>query len=89
MSYRITGSGNRVDVEIDGINGRKGDIIRAFENCRLGCEFCPAAGVGNLESFEVEDAGDGLKLHLVARKGTRIDQGEVAQCVEFTVNKRG
>ena len=87
VSYRIKGAGNRVDVEIRGINGRKTELMEAFKACEGGCCDCPAAGAGNLTSFEVVEEEDGLTLHLRAREGTHIDEMTIANCVEFTMGK--
>lgn len=88
MGYRIKGTGNEVDVEIEGLQGKQCELVEAFEACSQGCENCPAAGgAGNLTSFSIDEGADGITLHLRSKEGTRLDRSEIAQCVEFAMKR--
>ncbi len=87
--YRIQEDESGLSVELDGVGGKKAELLQTFGECKDGQCSCPTDEYKKLASMDAEQSGDVIKLRLEARAGEKFDISEIATCLHYTTQKLG
>jgi len=84
MKYTIDDNKDGIDISISGVKDDKAKLLEAFQECKEGRCSCKTEEYKKLESLEIENSEDGIKLHLKAKDGQKIDKSEIDKCLIYT-----
>ena len=88
-SYQITPTATGVTIELTGVGDRQPQLLEAFEECQAGRCSCPTTEYDKVATMDVEPAEDLLAIRLQALPDRTFDPGQIAACVDHTVDKAG
>jgi hypothetical protein len=83
-SYRIEERESVVLIEVAEVGGRQDRLIEAFGECQDGRCSCPTNEYDKLESMEVEQGEDLIRLRLQIKPGERLDPSAIEACLDYT-----
>ena len=83
--YRIGKDGSKVSIEVADAGPTSTKLLDAFVECQAGTCSCPTDEYDKVASFEVERAGDLIKVRLETKPGETIDTDQVAACFDYTI----
>jgi len=84
MKYDIEENGKDLYININGVSGKKEKLLDAFQQCQEGTCSCPTDEYKNLESLEVEENDNSIKLHLKSKNGEKFNKEEINRCLDHT-----
>jgi len=87
VKYNIDENENGLDISVDNIKDKKKELLQAFRECQEGRCSCPTEEYNKLESLDVEQTDDAIKLHIKSRKGVKIDKAEINRCLDYTAER--
>ena len=87
MKYKIDENEDGLDISVDKIKDNKKELLQAFRECQAGRCSCPTEEYNKLESLDVEQGEDVIKLHIKSRKGVKIDKAEINRCLDYTAER--
>jgi hypothetical protein len=84
MKSKITKKQNGIDIDITEIEGKKNELLQAFQECSEGRCTCPTNEYEKVEKMDIEDANNSIKLSIIVKDGDKIDTKEIEKCLEYT-----
>lgn len=84
VKSEITKQDNGLTIDVTELEGRKEELLEAFQECSEGRCTCPTQEYEKMEKLEILDAKDIIRLSLKAKKGEEIDASEIEKCLEYT-----
>ncbi len=84
MKYKIDEKENGIGISVTDVKDRKNELLEAFRECQEGRCACPTEEYKKLDSLEVEQNEEGIRLHLKSRRGEKIDKSEIEKCLNYT-----
>lgn len=87
MKYKIDENENGLDISINEIKDKKEKLLEAFQECQQGRCSCPTEEYKKLDSLEIDDSDENIKLRLKSKYGSKIDKEEINKCMEYTKNR--
>jgi hypothetical protein len=82
--YRIEEKESAVLIEMAEVGGRQDRLIEAFGECQDGRCSCPTNEYDKLQSMEVEQGEDLIRLRLQTKPGERLDTSAIEACLDYT-----
>ena len=83
--YRIDQDQGKVSIDVTDAGSTGAKLLEAFAECQAGTCSCPTDEYDKVASFEVERAGDLIKVRLETKPGETIDTDQVAACLDYTI----
>jgi hypothetical protein len=88
-TYQITPVETGVAIELTNVGDKQQDLLSAFGECQAGVCSCPTNEYEKVASMEMVPSADAIRIELRAKPGTEFDAGEIAACLDYTVEKAG
>jgi len=87
MKSKITTKENGIDIDITEVEGKKEELLEAFQECSEGRCSCPTQEYQKVETMNVLDAQGTIQLSIKSKANEVIDTKEIEKCLEYTKNK--
>lgn len=87
MKYKIEKKGNELNIEVSGAKGKQDKLLKAFQECQEGHCSCPTQEYAKLDSFDIENSEDTIRLRLKSKPGKEFDKSEISKCLDYTNKK--
>jgi len=87
METRILKNKNGIDINITELEGKKEELLEAFNECSEGRCTCPTQEYTKIETLNIVDSEDKIQLSIISRQNEVIDTKEIEKCLEHTKNK--
>lgn len=87
MKYKIDENESGIDIAINDVKDKKEKLLEAFQECQEGRCSCPTEEYIKLESLEIDDNEENIRLRLKSKDGSKIDIEELNKCMEYTENR--
>ncbi len=87
MKSKIKSSKNGIDINITEIEGKKEELLEAFQECSEGRCTCPTQEYEKIESLNIIDTEKTIQLSIKSKGNEVIDTKEIEKCLEYTKNK--
>ena len=87
MESKILINKNGIDIHITELEGKKVELLEAFNECSEGRCTCPTQEYTKIETLNIVDSEDKIKLSIISREDEVIDTQEIEKCLEHTKNK--
>ncbi len=84
MKSEISKNENGIDIELTDVEGKKEELIQAFQECSEGRCTCPTQEYEKVETLDITDTGNSIQLSIRAKEGDEIDTEEIEKCLEYT-----
>jgi hypothetical protein len=84
MEAQIKPTAHGIEIDVTDLEGKKDQLLEAFQECSEGRCTCPTNEYQKLEALEVTDSGDTIQLSLKAKPDEQIDTNEIKKCLEYT-----
>ncbi len=84
MESKITKNEKGIDIDITDVEGKKEELLEAFQECSEGHCTCPTQEYEKMETLEITDTEDSIQLSIKAKEGDEIDAKEIEKCLEYT-----
>jgi hypothetical protein len=84
MEAQIKPTDTGIEINVTDLEGKKEQLLEAFQECSEGRCTCPTQEYGKLESLEIADSDDAIQLSLKAKPDQQIDTAEIEKCLEYT-----
>ena len=85
--YKIVENKKGFKIQLEEILGQEEELMTAFQACQEGRCSCPTDEYKKLESMELDQKGDNIKINLISKEGTELDKHEIEQCLDFTTSQ--
>ena len=87
METRISTNKNRIDIHITELEGKKDELLEAFNECSEGRCTCPTQEYKKIETLNIVGSEDNIQLSIISRENEVIDTNEIEKCLEHTKKK--
>jgi hypothetical protein len=87
MKYKVEKIGNEIQIEVREAMGKQEKLLESFQECQEGRCTCPTQEYSKLESLEIDNDEDTIRLRLKSKPGEEFDKSEIDKCLEYTKNK--
>lgn len=87
MKYRVETGDNEVNIEITETKGKQEKLLTAFQECQEGRCTCPTQEYSKLDSLEIENDEDTIRLRLKSKPDVKFDESEISKCLDYTRGK--
>lgn len=87
MKYKVESNQSEINIEISETEGKQKKLLEAFKECQEGRCSCPTQEYSKLDSMEMENDEDSIRLKLRSKPGERLDETEIGKCLEYTEGK--
>lgn len=87
MIYKVETTENEINIEITEAKGKQGKLLAAFQDCQEGHCTCPTQEYSKLDSLEIENDEDTIRLKLKSKPDAKFDESEIGKCLEYTKGK--
>ena len=87
MKYKVESKGNEVNLEVTETKGKQEKLLEAFQECQEGRCTCPTQEYSKLDSLEIENDEDTIRLKLRSKPDEKFDKAEISKCLEYTKGK--
>ncbi|MGD8405437.1 MAG: hypothetical protein PVJ21_17400 [Anaerolineales bacterium] len=87
MKSRITSNKNGIDINITELEGKKEELLEAFQECSEGRCTCPTQEYQKVKTMNVIDMEGTIQLSIKSKTNEVIDTNEIEKCLEYTKNK--
>ncbi len=84
MEAKISHTENGIEIDVTELEGKKEQLLEAFQECSEGRCTCPTNEYQKLASLEVVDSGDAIQLSLIAKPEEQLDTTEIEKCLAYT-----
>ena len=84
MEAQIKKTENGIQINVTHLEGKKEQLLEAFNECSEGRCTCPTQQYQKVESFDVSGSDDAIQLAIKAKEGEDIDMAEIEKCLEYT-----
>ncbi len=84
MKYKIKRADERVNISVTDIEGKRQEVLKAFQDCKGGNCSCKTSEYDKVESFEVKTKGSGVELIIKAKNKEVIDSAIIENCLDHT-----
>lgn len=84
MEAQIKKTENGIEIDVTELEGRKTELLEAFQECSEGRCTCPTEEYQKVASMQIEDGDDRIQLSIVAKDDETIDTGEIEKCLDHT-----
>ena len=84
MEAKIKATETGIKIDVTDLNGKKEQLLEAFQECSEGRCTCPTEEYQKVESLEVIDSGDAIELSIEAKEDQQIDTAEIEKCLQYT-----
>jgi hypothetical protein len=75
---------SKVLIEFAEVGNKQDRLLEAFGECQAGQCSCPTNEYDKLESIEVEQGEDLIRLRLESKPGEKLDTSQIAACLDYT-----
>jgi hypothetical protein len=87
MKYKVETSENEINIEVTETNGNQEKLLEAFQECQEGRCTCPTQEYSKLDSLEIENDENTIRLKLKSKSDVQFDESEISKCLEYTKGK--
>ena len=87
MESKILINKNGIDIHLTELEGKKEELLEAFNECSEGHCTCPTQEYKKIETFNIVDSEEKIQLSIISRENEVIDTKEIEKCLEHTKNK--
>jgi hypothetical protein len=87
MKYKVESTENEVNIEVTETKGKQERLLEAFQECQEGRCTCPTQEYSKLDSLEIENDEDTIRLKLKSKPNEKFDESEISKCLEYTKGK--
>ncbi len=84
MDSKIKPTENGIEIEVTDLEGKKDQLLEAFEECKEGRCTCPTQEYQKVQSVDIAEADDSIQLAIKAKADQQIDAAEIEKCLEYT-----
>ena len=84
MKSKITKNEMGIDIDITDVDGKKEELIEAFQECSEGRCTCPTQEYEKVEKLDIIDTGKSIQLSIKSKTDETIDTKEIEKCLEYT-----
>ena len=84
MEAKIKTTENGIEIDVTDLEGKKAELLEAFQECSEGRCTCPTQEYKKVEALEVTDAENAIQLSIKAKPDQEIDTTEIEKCLEYT-----
>lgn len=84
MEAAIKTNENGIQIDVTELEGKKEQLLEAFQECSEGRCTCPTNEYQKLAALEVIDSGDLIQLSLTTKPDEQLDTAEIEKCLEYT-----
>ncbi len=89
MKYSIKTKGSDLKISVEQVEGKQAQLMEELKECAEGRCSCPTPQYSKLESIQIKPSADGVDIALKAKAGEKIDQADIAECLDHTAKKVG
>lgn len=87
MKYTVETNENEINIEVTETKGKQKKLLEVFQECQEGRCSCPTQEYSKLDSLEIENNEDTIRLKLKSKTGEKFDKSEISKCLEYTKGK--
>ena len=87
MKSKITTNKNGIDKNITELEGKKDELLEAFQECSEGRCTCPTQEYEKMETLNIVDTEKNIQLSIKSKDNEVIDAKEIEKCLDYTRNK--
>ena len=87
MKSKIISNKNGIDINVTELDGKKEELLEAFQECSEGRCSCPTQEYQKVEKMNVIDTEGTIQLSITSKANEVIDTKEIEKCLEYTKNK--
>ena len=87
MKSKIISNKNGIDINVTELDGKKEELLEAFQECSEGRCSCPTQEYQKVETMNVIDTEGTIQLSITSKANEVIDTKEIEKCLEYTKNK--
>jgi len=87
MKIKVESNENEVNIEVTETKGKREKLLEAFQECQEGRCTCPTQEYSKLDSLEIENNEDTIRLKLKSKPEQKFDETEISKCLEYTKGK--
>ena len=87
MKTRISTNKNGIDIHITELEGKKDELLEAFNECSEGRCTCPTQEYKKIETLNIVGSEDNIQLSIISRENEVIDTNEIEKCLNHTKKK--
>ena len=84
MEANIKTTENGIQIDVTELEGKKEQLLEAFQECSEGRCTCPTQEYQKVASMQVLSGADAIQLSIVARDDETIDTAEIEKCLDYT-----
>ena len=84
MEAQVKKNENGIEINITELEGKKEQLLEAYNECSEGRCTCPTQEYQKVESLEVVAGEDAIQLSIKAKPEEQIDTAEIEKCLEYT-----
>jgi len=87
MKYKVESNKNEIKIEVSESKDKQKALLEAFQECQEGRCSCPTQEYSKLDSLEIENSDDIIRLKLKSKPDEQFDETEISKCLEYTKRK--
>ena len=87
MKTKISTNKNGIDIHITELEGKKEELLEAFNECSEGRCTCPTQEYKKIETLNIVGSEGNIQLSIISRENEVIDTNEIEKCLAHTKNK--
>ena len=87
MKYKVESIENDISIEVTETKEKQKKLLEAFQECQEGRCTCPTQEYSKLDSLEIENDEDTIRLKLKSKPDVKFDKSEIDKCLEYTKGK--
>ncbi len=84
MEAQIKKTENGIQIDVTDLEGKKDQLLEAFNECSEGHCTCPTQEYQKVESLDVSGSDEAIQLSIKAKAGEEIDTAEIEKCLDYT-----
>ncbi len=87
MKYLIKPEGSDLKITVEQLGDKQAALMEELKACAEGRCSCPTPQYSKLEAIDIKPGTDKVEIALKAKPGEKIDQADIAKCLEETTTK--
>ena len=84
MEAEIKKTENGIEIDVTELNGKKEQLLEAFQECSEGWCTCPTNEYQKVQKLDVIGSEDAIQLSITTKPDQQIDTAEIEKCLEHT-----
>lgn len=84
MDSKIKPTENGIEIDVTNLEGKKDQLLEAFQECKEGRCTCPTQEYQKVQSVDIVEADESIQLSIKAKADQKIDTAEIEKCLEYT-----